>query len=114
MDLNRWIGTNLDKKNKIILLVVYGVIMFATIMSEINTIIFTLLFVVTPISIYYFVKQIFPKENSDEREVWLDSTFNLMITEVRKKIAETYFYFEKKYGMKIGKKDRKILEAWLK
>ncbi len=69
MDLNRWIGTNLDKKNKIILLVVYGVIMFATIMSEINTIIFTLLFVVTPISIYYFVKQIFPKENSDEREV---------------------------------------------
>lgn len=32
--------------------------------------------------------------------------------EVRKKIAETYFYFEKKYGMKIGKKDRKLLEVW--
>ncbi len=31
--------------------------------------------------------------------------------EVRKKIAETYFYMEKKYGMKISKKDRKTLEG---
>ena len=34
--------------------------------------------------------------------------------EIRKKITKTYFYFEKKYDMKISKKDRKILEVWSK
>jgi deoxyribonuclease-1 len=34
--------------------------------------------------------------------------------EVRGDIARTYFYFEKVYGLKISKKDRKLFEAWNK
>ncbi len=34
--------------------------------------------------------------------------------EVKGNISRTYFYFEKTYGMKISKKDKKILEDWNK
>lgn len=65
MNLNEYIKKisviNFNRKTKIILLVVYALIMFTTIQSEINTIIFILLFAVAPISIYFFVKSIFPK-----------------------------------------------------
>jgi len=65
LNLNEYIKKisviNFNRKTKIILLVVYALIMFTTIQSEINTIIFILLFAVAPISIYFFVKSIFPK-----------------------------------------------------
>lgn len=48
----------LDKNRRVIILLVYAIIMFATIISEVNTIIFIILFVIAPISIYYFVKNI--------------------------------------------------------
>ena len=57
----------IDKKSRIILLLIYAMIMFATIANEINTITFVILFVVAPISIYYFVKNIFPKEENDQK-----------------------------------------------
>lgn len=50
-----------NKKIKIILLVIYALIMFFTIQIQINTIGFILLFAVAPISIYFYVKTIFPK-----------------------------------------------------
>ena len=34
--------------------------------------------------------------------------------EIRSKVAKTYFYFEKRYGMKISPKDRRVLESWMK
>lgn len=34
--------------------------------------------------------------------------------EVRKKIAETYFYMQKTYGLKISKKQQKLFEVWNK
>lgn len=51
----------INKNTRIILLVLYALIMFSTIMSEINTLIFIVLFVIVPISVYAFVKIIFPK-----------------------------------------------------
>jgi len=52
----------LNIKNRIILLFLYGVIMFFTIRNEINILLFFMLFVITPFLIYYFVKMIFPKK----------------------------------------------------
>lgn len=44
--------------------------------------------------------------------------FKKRVTEPRDSIkgdiARTYFYFEKEYGMRISKKDKKILEVWNK
>lgn len=51
----------INKKIRIILLIVYALIMFLTIQIEINTIGFILLFAVAPITIYFYVKTIFPK-----------------------------------------------------
>jgi len=31
---------------------------------------------------------------------------------IKGNIARTYFYFEKQYGMKISKKDKKLFKAW--
>lgn len=69
MDLNKWIETNINKKNKTILLIVYGLLMFITIYNEINTVVFILLFVVAPISIYFIVKKIFPKNSDHKKEI---------------------------------------------
>ncbi len=52
---------NINKKVRIILLIAYALIMFLTIQIKINTIVFILLFAVAPISIYFYVKAIFPK-----------------------------------------------------
>jgi uncharacterized membrane protein len=52
---------NLEKKTKMILMIVYAVMMFSAIQSQINTIMFILLFAVLPIGIYFYVKSIFPK-----------------------------------------------------
>ncbi|MEA3289668.1 MAG: hypothetical protein U9Q04_05735 [Campylobacterota bacterium] len=66
MDFDRyikeWSKLKFDRNSRLVLLVVYGVIMFSTIANEINTIVFILLFLVMPVAIYFFVKQIFPKE----------------------------------------------------
>ena len=51
----------INKTTKIILLVLYASVMFSTIMSEINTLTFILLFVIVPVAIYFLVKTIFPK-----------------------------------------------------
>jgi len=53
-----------DKNSRIILLIIYAVIMFITIQNELNTIIFILLFAVTPISVYFFVKKNFPNNET--------------------------------------------------
>ena len=55
------LSKKINKKIKIILLIIYALIMFFTIQIKINTIVFILLFAVAPISIYFYVKTIFPK-----------------------------------------------------
>ena len=66
MDLHRYIEDlshfKLNKQTRIVLFVLYAVIMFATIMSKINTLIFIILFVIVPITVYFFVKIIFPNK----------------------------------------------------
>ena len=57
-----WLNLKFDKNSRIVFLTLYAIIMFSTIESEINIIFFVLLFIVAPISIYYIVKYIFPKE----------------------------------------------------
>lgn len=52
---------NFEKRTKVILMIVYAIIMFLAIQSQMNIIIFTLLFAVVPIAIYFYVKSIFPK-----------------------------------------------------
>ena len=54
---------NLDKRSRIIVLLVYASIMFISIQSQIGLINFILLFAVLPIGIYFYVKKIFPKKN---------------------------------------------------
>lgn len=50
------------QNNRIILLAVYAFVMFFTIINEINTVVFILLFVVVPVAIYFLVQSIFPKK----------------------------------------------------
>ena len=52
---------NINKRIRIILLIIYAIIMFLTIQVKINTIVFILLFAVAPISVYFYVKTIFSK-----------------------------------------------------
>lgn len=67
MDLNEYLSKlssiNLEKKTRIVLLIVYALIMFVAIQSQMNIITFILLFAVVPIGVYIYVKKIFPKEN---------------------------------------------------
>lgn len=53
---------NFDKNSRILFLVVYAVIMFSTIISGINIFVFIFLFVITPISIYFFIKKKYFKD----------------------------------------------------
>ncbi|MEA3554119.1 MAG: hypothetical protein U9R39_06955 [Campylobacterota bacterium] len=66
MDLNKyiknWSKMNFDKNSRILFLVVYAVIMFSTIISGINIFVFIFLFVITPISIYFFIKKKYFKD----------------------------------------------------
>lgn len=50
------------KNTRIVLLALYAVLMFVTISTKINTLIFIILFVIVPVSIYFLVKIIFPKQ----------------------------------------------------
>ena len=52
---------NLDKRTRIIIMIVYAVIMFTAIQTKISMITFIILFAVLPIVIYFYVKTIFPK-----------------------------------------------------
>ena len=60
---------NINTKQRVILLSLYGVVMFSTIALKINMLTFIALFIVAPVAIYFFVKNIFPKEVSHEEEV---------------------------------------------
>lgn len=60
--INDWSQFKFDKNSRKVLLIIYAIIMFSSISSEMNTIIFIILFVVLPISIYSFVKYIFPNK----------------------------------------------------
>lgn len=52
---------NLDKRTRIIIMIVYAVIMLTAIQTKISMITFIILFAVLPIVIYFYVKTIFPK-----------------------------------------------------
>lgn len=52
---------DLSKNAKTIFLIIYAVVMFLAIQSQINMMSFILLFAITPIAIYFYVKKIFPK-----------------------------------------------------
>lgn len=52
-----------EKNKRVLLFVVYAVIMFTAIQSQINSIGFFLLFILTAFVIYFFVKTIFPKKD---------------------------------------------------
>lgn len=60
--INDWAQFKFDKNSRLLLLVIYAVIMISSISSQINTFVFIILFAILPISIYTFVKYIFPKE----------------------------------------------------
>ena len=51
----------LEKKTRIIIMIVYAVIMFTAIQTKISMITFIILFAVLPVVIYFYVKTIFPK-----------------------------------------------------
>jgi hypothetical protein len=51
----------LEKRTRIIILIVYAVIMFTAIQTKISMITFIILFAVLPVVIYFYVKTIFPK-----------------------------------------------------
>ena len=54
----------LEKKTRIIIMIVYAVIMFTAIQTKISMITFIILFAVLPTVIYFYVKTIFPKKTS--------------------------------------------------
>jgi hypothetical protein len=61
--INKLSNIKLEKKHKMILMLVYALIMFVSIQSQINLVTFILLFAVIPIGIYFYVKKIFPKKD---------------------------------------------------
>ena len=54
----------LEKRTRIVILIIYAVIMFSAIQIKISMITFIVLFAVLPIVIYFYVKTIFPKNLS--------------------------------------------------
>lgn len=52
----------LEKKTKIIILIIYAVVMFTTIQMNMGIVTFIILFAVLPTVIYFYVKTIFPKK----------------------------------------------------
>ena len=51
---------DISKNSKIILMIVFAIIMFSSIQSQIDIYIFIGLFIIAPVVIYLFVKKIFP------------------------------------------------------
>ncbi|MEA2018579.1 MAG: hypothetical protein U9N59_09035 [Campylobacterota bacterium] len=58
--LNNTLNSEFSRYSKIILMLIYAIIMFGSILNEINIFVFILLFAIAPLSIYYFTKKIFP------------------------------------------------------
>jgi len=58
----------INRNNRIILLAVYAFLMLFSIVSQIDTITFIVLFAITPITIFYIIKRYFKKKNN-EREI---------------------------------------------
>lgn len=54
----------LEKKTRIIILIIYAVIMFSAIQIKISLVTFIILFAVLPVIIFFYVKTIFPKNHS--------------------------------------------------
>ncbi len=55
--------TNLETKQlKILALLLYAILMLGSIWSQIDMILFIMLFVVAPLGIYFFVLKIYPKQ----------------------------------------------------
>jgi len=54
----------LEKKTRIIILIIYAVIMLSSIQIKISIVTFIILFAVFPGLIYFYVKTIFPKNHS--------------------------------------------------
>lgn len=52
---------NLEKKTRIILMIVYAVIMLTAIQTKISIVTFIIFFAVLPIVIYFCVKRVLPK-----------------------------------------------------
>jgi len=52
----------INRTNRIILLAVYAFLMLFSIVSQIDTITFILLFAITPITIFYIIKKYFKKK----------------------------------------------------
>lgn len=67
MSINKYINKlsniKLEKNHRIILMLIYAIIMFISIQTQMGLITFILLFVVAPISIYFYVKKLFPKKD---------------------------------------------------
>lgn len=61
--LQKFQNLKFEKNQRIILLLVYALIMFAAIQSQLGLISFILLFAIAPIGIYLFVLKIFPKKD---------------------------------------------------
>lgn len=53
----------LEKNQRIILMVIYALLMFIAIQSQLGLISFVILFAIAPIGIYLFVLKIFPKKD---------------------------------------------------
>ena len=56
-----------DKTSKTIILFLYAVIMILSISNQIDMILFLVLFAILPISIYAYVKYIFPPQNNKKK-----------------------------------------------
>ncbi|XOB61256.1 hypothetical protein ACMC56_11640 [Campylobacterota bacterium DY0563] len=63
MDINKFTNIKLEKKHRIILMIIYAVIMFISIQSQMDLISFVLLFAVAPIAIFIYVKKLFLKKD---------------------------------------------------
>lgn len=59
-NINDLLQLKFDKNSRIILLLIYALIMLSAISNQINLTLFIILFLVLPVSIYSFVKYIFP------------------------------------------------------
>ncbi|WP_320034521.1 hypothetical protein [Halarcobacter sp.] len=63
MDINKFTNIKLEKKHRIILMIIYAVIMFISIQAQMGLISFIILFAVLPIVIFIYVKKLFPKKD---------------------------------------------------
>ena len=60
--INDLLQLKFDKNSRIIALLLYALIMLSTISNQINMTMFIIVFLILPVSIYSFVKYIFPDQ----------------------------------------------------